>query len=124
MRLLLICCAAAPSLLASPAIAAGCDDARVADGVVAAYGEQASIAQNYVLAGDAAANARIPAIDAAHHAKACGCKEALPPLEDATITARRANVVLNLDGARGYGARIKKDADEALEALRKCAARG
>jgi hypothetical protein len=113
----------ASSLLASPAIAADCDDAIRHAGVVAAYGEQASVSQNYVLAGDAAASARIPAIDAARHAKACGCKEAVPPLEDATLTARRANVVLNLDGARGYGARIKKDADEALEALRRCSAR-
>jgi hypothetical protein len=45
------------------------------------------------------------------------------PLEDATLTARRANNAMDLPNARMYGERIKKDADAALEALRRCAAR-
>jgi len=118
--------AAAFGLLAlpvPPAAAADCDLAIRHATTVAVQGERAFMSESYVLAGDAAAGARIPAIDATRHAKACGCKEAVAPLEDATLTAARANVVANLDGAKGYGARIRKDAEVALEALRRCAAR-
>jgi len=126
MRLSLICCAAASGLLAlptPPAAAADCDLAIRHATTVAAQGERAFTSENYVVAGDAAASARIPSIDAARHANACGCKEAVPPLEDATLTAARANVVFNLTSAKMYGARIRKDAETALEALRRCAAR-
>ena len=122
MRLSLICCTAASALLAAPAIAADCDLAMRHATTVAVHGERASISQNYVEAGNEAASARIPSIDAARHAKACGCREAVPLLEDATVTAARANAVINVDAARGYGARLKKDADLALDALRKCSA--
>ena len=123
MRLSLICCAAASLLLVSSANAADCDDAIRHASVVAAYGEQSFNSLGYIESGNAAANARIPSIDAARHAKACGCREAVPLLEDATLTAARANVVINIEAARGYGARLKKDADLALEALRRCSAR-
>jgi hypothetical protein len=123
MRLPLICCAVVAVLLALPAAATDCDLAIRHATTVGVYGERAFMSESYVLAGDAAASARIPSIDAARHAKACGCKEAVAPLEDATLTAARANVVLNLDGAKQYGARIRKDADAALEALRRCSAR-
>jgi len=126
MRLSMICCAAATAgwlaLPLSSAAAADCDLAIRHATTVAVYGERAFMSDSYVLAGDAAASARIPSIDAARHARACGCKDAVAPLEDATLTAARANVVLNLDGAKGYGARIRKDAETALEALRRCAA--
>ena len=130
MRLTLIRCtvAAAAGLFASAAspataAAADCDLAIRHASIVAEQGERALASQSYVAAGDAAASARIPSIDAARHAKACGCAEAVPLLEDATLTAARANVVFNLTGAQAYGARLKKDADAALEALRRCAAR-
>jgi hypothetical protein len=130
MRLTLIRCtvAAAAGLFASAAspataTAADCDLAIRHASVVAELGERAFTSQSYVVAGDMAASARIPSIDATRHAKACGCPEALPHLEDATLTAARANVVLNATGAQQYGARLKKDADAALEALRRCAAR-
>ena len=130
MRLTLIRCtvAAAAGLFASAALsatatAADCELAIRHASVVAEQGERALASQSYVAAGDAAASARIPSIDAARHAKACGCAEALPLLEDATLAAARANVVFNLTSAKMYGARIRKDAETALEALRRCAAR-
>jgi hypothetical protein len=128
MRLSLIRCVAAAiaaliAFTAAPAGAADCDPAIHHATVVAELGQRAFISQNYVDAGDLASSARIPSIDAARHAKACGCADAVPPLNDATLTAARANVVLNLGGAQMYGARIRKDAETALEALRRCAAR-
>jgi hypothetical protein len=128
MRLFLLRCAVAPALLAlaappGAAAAPDCDAAIRHASVVADYGQRAFVSENYVDAANLGGSARIPSIEAARHATACGCKEAVPPLEDANLTAARANVAFNLEGARGYGARLKKDADTALDALRRCAAR-
>jgi hypothetical protein len=106
---------------AGSAAAADCDTAIRHATDVAARGDRALQSQNYVDAGNAASSARIPAIDAWQHAKACGCAEAVPLLEDATLAAARANNSADLTAARLYGARIKKDADAAIEILRRCA---
>jgi hypothetical protein len=107
----------------APATAADCELAIRHATYVAAQGERAIRSKNYIEAGNAVSSARIPSIDAWEQAKACGCVEAVPPLEDATLIAGRADRAFDLANAQSYGARIKKDADAALEALRRCAAR-
>jgi len=111
------------AVAALPATAADCELAIRHATYVAEQGELAFRSENYIQASNAASNARIPSIDAWQQAKACGCPEAVAPLEDATLTARRANNAMDLPNARMYGERIKKDAEAALEALRRCAAR-
>ena len=111
------------ALAAPPASAADCDLAIHHATYVAQQGARAFQSENFVVSGNEAGNARISAIDAARAAKACGCADAVPLLADAELTAARANLVQNIDGAKGYGARLKKDADAALEALRRCSAR-
>jgi len=111
------------ALASSPACAADCDFAIRDATYVAAQGDLAFRTDSPFQAGNAAANARIPSIDAWQQAKACGCAEALPPLEDAAQTAARANLAFSLSNVQQYGARIRKDAEAALEALRRCAAR-
>jgi len=79
--------------------------------------------QSYIEAGDLASAARFPAIDAAQHAKACGCPEAMPFLAEAALEASRANVTSNLTAMQQFGYRVQKQGDAAIEALRRCAAR-
>jgi hypothetical protein len=118
--------AALPALLvfvAAQAAAADCDLAIRYTTFVAEQGRRAFESQNFVEGGNIGASARIPAIDAAQQARACGCTEAVAPLNEAQLAAARANNVFNIDGAQAYGARIRKEADAALEALRRCSAR-
>jgi hypothetical protein len=119
-------CAAALAVLAlAPALsrAADCDLALQQARFVADEARRAFAAPNYVEAGNIAASTRIPAIDAAQSARACGCPAAAPPLEVAITTAQRATLAFNLDGAQSYAAQIRKQADLAQEALRRCGAR-
>ena len=113
------------AIASSPAAAAvaDCDLAIQNATYIAAQGALAFRAENTTDAGNAASGTRIIAIDAWQQAKACGCQEAMPPLEDVVRTAARANFAFAASNAREYGARIRKDADEALAALRQCAAR-
>ena len=107
----------------SVAATADCDLAIQNATYIAAQGAKAFRAENTTDAGNAASGTRFIAIDTLQQAKACGCTEAMPPLEDAIRTAARANLAFDVSNAREYGARIKKDADEALAALRQCVAR-
>jgi len=105
------------------AIAADCERALAFAATVADYGQHAMASQNQVEASNFAGDARIPAIDAAQQAKACGCPEAIPFLAEAARDAARANVTSNLTAAQQYGAGIRKHADAAVDALRRCTAR-
>jgi hypothetical protein len=113
------------ALAAAPvaAAAADCDLAIQNATYIAAQGARSFGAENTTDAANAASGTRIIAIDTWQQAKACGCTEAMPPLEDAVRTAAQANLAFGTSNAREYGARIKKDADQALAALRQCVAR-
>jgi hypothetical protein len=39
------------------------------------------------------------------------------------VQAQRSNIALNIDSARGYAGEIRKQADLAQDALRRCGAR-
>jgi hypothetical protein len=117
---------AALALLAlAPAYAnaSDCDLALQQARFVADEARRAFDAWNYVEAGYIAGSTRIPAIDAGRLARACGCRDAVPPLDAAVVAAQRANLAFNLDGAQQYAAEIRKQADLAQEALRRCGAR-
>ena len=108
---------------ASSAAVADCEAAVRDTTYVAAQGDIAFRSENYIEGSNAVSIARFPSIDAANEAKACGCPEAVPPLQDATVTTDRANRAFDLSNVRIYGARLKKSAEEALGALRRCAGR-
>ena len=119
-------CAAVLAVLAlapAPSRAADCSLALQQAKFVADEARRAFDGWNYVEIGNIASSTRIPAIDAAQSARACGCPAAAPPLEAAVVQAQRSNVALNIDSARGYAAEIRKQADLAQEALRRCGAR-
>ena len=103
--------------------AADCAPAIAFATTVADYGQRALTSQNVGEATNFAGEARIPAIDAAQQAKACGCPEAIPILAEAARDAARANMTWNLISAQQYGAGIRKHADDAIAALQRCAAR-
>ncbi len=109
-------------LALAPTLARGgrCDLAMQYANAVMEGGKRAAASNSMVEAANLANDARYPAIDAAQHAKACGCTEAIPLLAEAAQSATRANAAFNLTGARQYGAAISKDAQAALEALRRC----
>jgi len=113
-------------MAASAPIFAGAADCAAAIAfatTVADYGQRTLASQNVGEATNFAGEARIPAIDAAQQAKACGCPEAIPILAEAARDAARANMTWSLTSAQQYGAGIRKHADAAIDALRRCAAR-
>jgi hypothetical protein len=125
-RILRHACAAALALavLAPAASRAGdCDLALEQATFVASEARRAFDAINYVDAAYIAGSTRIPTIDAGRLAKACGCPAAVPPLEAAMVAAQRANLVFNMDAAQSYAAQIRKQAELAQDALRRCGAR-
>lgn len=103
--------------------AADCAPAIAFATTVADYGQRAMTSQDVGTATNFAGEARIPAIDAAQQAKACGCPEAVPILAGAARDAARANVDWNLTAIQQHGAGIRKQADAAIDALRRCSAR-
>jgi hypothetical protein len=108
------------SLIAVPAHAADCKLAIEQTEYLADLGRRAFDSWNYVQAAQFGGDARIPAIDASRLAKACGCKDAIEPLDDVVVTAQRANLAFNLDMGQQYAARIIKDSNLALAALQRC----
>lgn len=118
--------AAFPILVApAPAWAApvDCEIAMIKATTVADLGRRAAASQAYVEASDLATGARIPAIDAAHRAKACGCPDAIPFLADAALAAERTTSTTFLTSMQQYGDEIRKKGEAAIAALQKCAAR-
>jgi hypothetical protein len=105
------------------AAAADCELAQGYASAVADNGRRAMATQNYLEASHLASDARIPAIDAAQQAKACGCPEAMPFLAEAARDAARVNLAANLTAMQQFGAGIRKNADAAIAALRRCATR-
>ena len=117
---------AASLLLASAArfaTAADCDLALVFARTVAANGQRAMVSDSLVEANRFASEARIPAIDAAQQAKACGCPEAIPFLAEAARDATRVNIAFNLTATQQFAAGIRKQGEAAVAALQRCAAR-
>ena len=117
---------AAALTLAGAARFAAAADCALALGYAAAVvdsGQRAAASQDYVQASNLASNARLPAIDAAQQAKACGCREAIPLLAEAANDAARVNVVFNLTAAQQYGTSIAKHGQAAVDALRRCGTR-
>lgn len=112
-------------LACAPAVAVAADCARAIAfaTTVADYGQRAFASEYQYEAANFASDARIPAIDAAQQAKACGCPEAMPFLAEAARDAARSNSTANTVAAQQYGASIRKHADAALDALRRCEAR-
>jgi hypothetical protein len=108
-----------------PATAAAADCARAIEFATAVVesGKRAAAAQDMLEAQTVANDSRYPAIDAAQNAKACGCTEAMPILAGAARDAARANATINLTAAQQFGAAIRKQGEEAVEALRRCGAR-
>jgi hypothetical protein len=123
----------APLVLAAAARAAtplppidpheACELAVLYAGQVADSGKLATESLNNTAASNYATGARIPAIDAARNAKACGCPDAIPPLAEAALAAERASVTIDLVSTRQYGTTIRKNAEAALAALKRCANR-
>jgi hypothetical protein len=105
------------------ALAADCERAIASAMTVADYGQRAFASNYQAEAANFASDARIPAIDAAQQAKACGCPEAMPFLAEAARDAARSNATANGTAAQQYGASIRKHGDAALDALRRCASR-
>jgi hypothetical protein len=105
------------------ALAADCGRAIAAAMTVADHGQRAFASNSQAEAVNFASDARIPAIDAAQQAKACGCPEAMPFLAEAARDAARSNATANGTAAQQYGASIRKNGDAALDALHRCAAR-
>ena len=70
-----------------------------------------------------AQEARIPAIDAARAAQACGCRDAIPFLADAAEASARSSATANITAGQQYGATIRKHGEAAIAALRDCAPR-
>jgi hypothetical protein len=120
-------CLVAVAILAAPAAAsaapADCELAMLKAATVVDLGRRAAASQYYVEASDLATGARIPAIDAAHRAKACGCPEAIPFLADAALAAERTTATTFLTSMQQYGNEIRKSGEAAIAALQKCAAR-
>ena len=104
----------------SPARAADCAPAIQSTAQVAAIGDAAVRSDNYLEFSRSANAARFAAIDAQRQAKTCGCTEAEPQLENLTDSINLANRAFDLSSVRAHGARIKKEADEAIETLRRC----
>jgi hypothetical protein len=100
-----------------------CELAMLKAATVVDLGRRAAASQFYVEASDLATGARIPAIDAAHRAKACGCPEAIPFLADAALAAERTTATTFLTSMQQYGIEIRKNGEAAIAALQKCAAR-
>ncbi len=116
--LLLFACA--PAIAAA---AADCDLALTFAQTVADNNQRAMVAQSYIEASELASDTRIPAIDAAQQAKACGCPEAVPFLAEAARDAARVNTAVNITAAQQFAAGIRKQSEAAIAALRRCAAR-
>ena len=100
-----------------------CELAMLKATTVVDLGRRAAASQAYTEASDLATGARIPAIDAAHRAKACGCPEAIPFLADAALAAERTTATTFLTSMQQYGDQIRKNGEAAIAALQKCAAR-
>jgi len=116
--------AAALTLACTPRFAAAdCGLALASATTVATTGQRAMASQDYIEASNLASDARIPAIDAAQQAKACGCPEAMPFLAEAARDAARANPAANLTAIRQFGASIRKNGEAAVDALQRCAKR-
>jgi hypothetical protein len=105
------------------AAAADCAQAIAFAATVVDYGQRAMASQDYYTSGNLASEARIPAIDAARSAKACGCPDAIPLLAEAARDAARSNSTANLTASQQYGAAIAKRGEAAIAALRSCASR-
>ena len=105
------------------AAAADCALALVHAAAVVDHGRRAVAGRDYVEASNLASNARLPALDAAQQAKACGCPEAVPLLAEAARDATRVNSAFNLTAAQQYAADIAKHGQAAVDALLRCAKR-
>ena len=105
------------------AAAADCALALVHAAAVVDHGRRAVASRDYVEASNLASNARLPALDAAQQAKACGCPEAVPLLAEAARDATRVNSAFNLTAAQQYAADIAKHGQAAVDALLRCAQR-
>jgi hypothetical protein len=117
---------AAALTLAGAAPFAAAADCSLALGYAAAVvdsGQHAAASRDYVQASNLGSNARLPAINAAQQAKACGCPEAVPLLAEAANDAARVNLVFNLTAAQQYGTSIAKHGQAAVDALRRCETR-
>jgi hypothetical protein len=90
---------------------------------VAENGKLAAESRNNTAASNYATSARIPAIDAARHAKSCGCPDAIPFLAEAALAAERSSLTIDLTATQQFGADIRKNGDAALDALRRCTRR-
>ena len=88
---------------------------------VASHGARAKDSTNDLEAKWLARDARLPAVNGADEAKACGCTAAIPSFEEAAMQAMYADRATSLTAAKQYGHRIKAAADKALDALRRCA---
>jgi hypothetical protein len=105
-----------------PAAAEDCELALVHATNVVDLGRRAMRSENYYEAGNLATSARIPAIDAARAAKACGCPEAIPFLAEAATAASNAGMVDSLGYKQQYGYRIQQQGEAAVAALQRCPA--
>ena len=117
--------AAALTLACTPrlAAAADCELALSFAATVAGNGQRARASQSDFEARQVGSDARLPAIDAAQQAKACGCPEAIPFLAEAAQDAARVNTAINLTAMQQFGASIRKQGEAAIAALRRCATR-
>lgn len=105
------------------AAAADCDLALTFARTVAGNAQRAMVSESYIEAYQLAGETRIPAIDAAQQAKACGCPEAIPFLAEAARDAARVNMAANITAAQQFAAGIRKQGEAAVAALQRCAAR-
>lgn len=110
------------AMIGPVATAADCELAILKAQVAADYGRAAAATESVIESTNLASNARIPAIDAARGAKACGCPDAVPFLAEVALAAERSSLTQFLASARQYGDDISKNGNLAVSTLKKCAA--